>query len=89
MGSGPTQRPVRQQKIWNTRMGRWVNQHARGIALLDDSGQKTRLKYVFDISDTHPGRYRPKRPYIWQLKDFQQELIAETLLQSFGEGNGV
>ena len=84
-GQRPDATACASTKIWNTRMGRWVNQYARGIALLDDSGQKTRLKYVFDISDTHPGRYRPKRPYIWQLKDFQQELIAETLLQSFGE----
>lgn len=50
-------------RIWNERMGRWVNQYARGIALLDDSGSKTRLKYVFDLSDTHPGRSHPKRPY--------------------------
>lgn len=70
-------------RIWNERMGRWVNQYARGIALLDDSGSKTRLKYVFDLSDTHPGRSHPKRPYLWQLKEAQYELIVEGLVQVF------
>lgn len=63
--------------IWNRRMGRWVNKYARGIALLDDSGSKTRLKYVFDISDTHAGRYHPKRPFIWSMKEeYQDEVIT-------------
>ena len=47
-------------EFWNSRMDRWVNRGSRGIALLDDSGHKTRLKYVFDVSDTHPGRHRPQ-----------------------------
>lgn len=63
--------------IWNRRMGRWVNKYARGIALLDDSSSKTRLKYVFDISDTHAGKYHPKRPFIWSMKEeYQAEVIA-------------
>lgn len=40
-------------ELWNEKMFRWVNRGARGIALLDETGQHTRLRYVFDISDTH------------------------------------
>ena len=40
-------------ELWNEKMFRWVNRGARGIALLDENGHNTRLRYVFDISDTH------------------------------------
>ena len=37
---------------WNGKVGRWVRRGAKGIALLDDSRAKMKLKYVFDVSDT-------------------------------------
>ena len=45
-------------ELWNEKMFRWVNRGARGIALLDETGQHTRLRYVFDISDTHIDVYK-------------------------------
>ncbi len=57
-------------ELWNEKMFRWVNRGARGIALLDETGQHTRLRYVFDISDTHMvagGR----SPYLWQMQEHQ------------------
>ena len=39
-------------ELWNNKMGRWVNRGAKGIALIDDSTDLPRLKYVFDVSDT-------------------------------------
>ena len=39
---------------WNTAFGRWVNRGAKGIAVFEDStGESQRLKYYFDIADTH------------------------------------
>ena len=38
--------------LWNDRMGRYVKRGARGIALMDDSGDRPALRYVFDVSDT-------------------------------------
>ena len=35
-------------ELWNQKMSRWVNRGAKGIALLDDTGPRTRLRYVFD-----------------------------------------
>ena len=61
-------------ELWNEKMFRWVNRGARGIALLDETGQHTRLRYVFDISDTHMvagGR----SPYLWQMQEHQREEI--------------
>ena len=38
--------------LWNDKMGRYVRRGSKGIALVDDSGDRPRLRYVFDISDT-------------------------------------
>ena len=48
-------------ELWNQKMFRWVNRGAKGIALIDETTQKTRLRYVFDVQDTHMvngGRHR-------------------------------
>ena len=43
---------------WNREFGRWVNRGATGIAVFDgDTTGRARLKYYFDVSDTHPGRF--------------------------------
>lgn len=70
-------------EFWNKRMDRWVNRGATGIALLDDSGPKTRLKYVFDVSDTHPGRYHPQDPQLWQMQSAYEETVLESISNSF------
>ena len=38
--------------LWNEKMGRYVRRGSKGIALVDDSGDRPRLRYVFDVSDT-------------------------------------
>lgn len=38
--------------LWNKRMGRYIRQGAKGIALIDHSGDAPRLRYVFDVADT-------------------------------------
>ena len=40
-------------ELWNEKMMRWVNRGAKGIALLDETGTKAKIRYVFDIKDTH------------------------------------
>ena len=39
-------------ELWNKRMGRYVRRGAKGIALIDHSGDTPKLKYVFDVADT-------------------------------------
>ena len=54
---------------WNRRFGRWINKGAKGIALFDVSNKNyPRLKYVFDVSDTHEGEQAKEVP-IWHMKN--------------------
>ena len=65
-------------ELWNEKMFRWVNRGAKGIALLDETMQKTRLRYVFDIQDTHMVR-GGRSPYLWQIQEGQQAAVLNHL----------
>ena len=39
-------------EVWKNTMRRYVRRGAKGIALLDTSGDAPRLRYVFDVADT-------------------------------------
>ena len=70
-------------ELWNEKMLRWVNRGAKGIALLDEAMQKTRLRYVFDIQDTHKVK-GGRTPYLWQLQEKQQEALLNHLEEVYG-----
>ena len=75
-------------EVWNEKMRRWVNRGAKGIALIDDTGPRRALRYVFDVSDTHPVR-GGKTPYLWRMKEEQQEMILNHLADTYGlDGDG-
>lgn len=70
---------------WNQRFGRWVNRGATGIAVFDgDSIGRSRLKYYFDISDTHESRFSRPVP-IWTMRPEYESAVVEALENSFGE----
>ena len=54
--------------LWNEKMGRYVRRGSKGIALVDDSGDKPRLRYVFDITDTGT-REHSRTPWLWKLEE--------------------
>ncbi len=69
-------------ELWNEKMLRWVNRGAKGIALFDETWQNTKLRYVFDISDTHMvagGR----SPYLWKMQEHQREEILTHLAEVY------
>lgn len=69
---------------WNRKFGRWVNKGAKGIALFDVSNQNyPRLKYVFDVSDTHEVEQAKEVP-IWHMKDEYTDNVIKTLENTFG-----
>ena len=69
--------------VWTGRMGRYVKRGARGIALVDYSGDAPRLRYVFDVSDTGARRSsRPFRP--WSVNDANLSEVQLGLRQDFG-----
>ncbi len=75
-------------EVWNEKMRRWVNRGAKGIALIDDTGPRLVLRYVFDVSDTHPVK-GGKTPYLWRLKEEQQEMLLNHLADTYGlDGDG-
>ena len=70
---------------WNKRFGRWVNRGANGIAVFDgEHSGKQRLKYYFDVSDTHEGRFSRPVP-LWTVRSEYAPDIIEALDNSFGE----
>ena len=70
---------------WNKRFGRWVNRGANGIAVFDDAQSgKQRLKYYFDVSDTHAGRFSRPVP-LWTVRPEYAPDIIEAMENSFGE----
>lgn len=71
-------------ELWNQKMNRWVNRGAKGIALLDDTGPRTKLRYVFDIADTHLVR-GSRTPLLWNLDSHEHEqAILDHLADTYG-----
>lgn len=69
-------------EIWNKKMNRWVNRGATGIALLDDSSTRQRLKYVFDLRDTHLG-VNGRTPFIWRMQEHHTEPVLQHLIDTY------
>ena len=69
-------------EVWNDTMRRYVRRGAKGIALVDNSGDAPRLRYVFDISDT--GTRRSSRPFSpWEINDGNLAEVQLGLRQAF------
>ena len=69
--------------FWNEKMGRYVRRGSTGIALIDASGYKPRLKYVFDVSDTG-GKENARRINLWELKDAHTDSVSAMLERNYG-----
>lgn len=69
--------------FWNKKMGRFVRRGSTGIALIDTSGQKPQLRYVFDVADT--GEREHSRPmHLWQFRAEHEDAVAAALERSYG-----
>lgn len=53
--------------VWNNTMRRYVRRGSKGIALIDTSGDRERLRYVFDVSDTGT-RPNSRSLNLWELR---------------------
>ena len=69
--------------LWNDKMGRYVRRGSKGIALVDDTGDRPRLRYVFDISDTGT-REHSRTPWLWQLEEQHKGPVSAMLERSYG-----
>ena len=68
--------------LWNEKMGRYVRRGSKGIALVDDSGDRPRLRYVFDISDTGT-REHSRTPWLWQLEERYLDSVQAMLERTY------
>ena len=73
--------------LWNDRMGRYVRRGSKGIALVDDSGDRPRLRYVFDISDTGT-REHSRTPWLWKMGEEHAAPVMAMLERNYDVGGG-
>ena len=73
--------------LWNDRMGRYVRRGSKGIALVDDSGDRPRLRYVFDISDTGT-REHSRTPWLWTLNEEHTAPVMAMLERNYDVSGG-
>ena len=69
--------------VWNDRMNRYVRRGSKGIALLDDTGDRLRLRYVFDLADTGT-RSNSRDPWLWTLEDRHGIPVKAMLERCYG-----
>ena len=69
--------------VWNDRMNRYVRRGSKGIALLDDTGDRLRLRYVFDLADTGT-RPNSRDPWLWTLEDRHGIPVKAMLERCYG-----
>ena len=71
--------------LWNEKMGRYVRRGSKGIALVDDSGDRPRLRYVFDVSDTGT-REHSRTPWLWKLEEQHRDSVSAMLERTYEVG---
>lgn len=69
-------------ELWTNTMRRYVRRGAKGIALLDMTGDVPRYRYVFDISDTGT-RQNARTPFTWAICEENRAPIAAMLEKEY------
>ena len=73
--------------VWNDTMHRYVRRGSKGIALIDTSGDRDRLRYVFDVADTGT-RPNSRNLNLWQLREEHMESVSAMLERNYGIPSG-
>lgn len=68
--------------FWNEKMRRYVRRGSKGIALIDTNGDRPRLKYVFDISDTG-GRDNSRNVNLWEYRPEHNDAVTTMLERNY------
>ena len=69
-------------EIWNQTMRRYVRHGAKGIALLDMTGDVPRYHYVFDAADTGM-RKDSRSPFVWAVNEENSAAIGTMLEKEY------
>ena len=71
--------------LWNKTMRRYVRRGSKGIALVDNTGSRPKLRYVFDVSDT--GERENSRPVnLWSMREEYVPAVQDALERAYGVG---
>lgn len=74
--------------LWNKTMRRYVRRGSKGIALVDNTGSRPKLRYVFDVSDT--GERENSRPVnLWSMREEYVPAVQDALERAYGVEAGV
>ena len=68
--------------FWKDRMGRYVQRGSTGIALIDTSGYRPRLRYVFDVADTAP-RDAARNFTLWEMRAEHEAAVNSMLTEQY------
>ncbi len=68
---------------WTQTMNRYIHKGAKGIGLVDYSGDAPKMKYVFDISDTSE-RHNSRAINIWKCNPDAENDVIEALGSFYG-----
>ena len=68
--------------LWTNTMRRYVRRGAKGIALLDMTGDAPRYHYVFDAADTGM-RKDSRSPFVWTIKEENSAVIGTMLEKEY------
>ena len=79
----PEATAVASYEIWNQQMRRYIKRGSVGIAVIDNSGNGTRLRYLFDIADTGT-RQNSRTPNVWKMSREHEKAVAQDLEQQYG-----
>jgi len=79
----PDATAVASYEIWNEKMHRYIKRGAVGIAVLDNSGESVRVRYLFDIADTGT-RANSRTPNIWEMRREHENAIVQDLDRRYG-----
>ena len=79
----PEATAVASYEIWNQQMRRYIKRGSVGIAVIDNSGNGTCLRYLFDIADTGT-RQNSRTPNVWKMSREHEQAVAQDLEQRYG-----
>ena len=69
-------------EVWNEKMRRYIRRGRKGIALIDASGDRPEIRYVFDVSDTG-SRDDSRRPFLWQYRPEHEDAVTAALEREY------
>lgn len=78
----PDATAVADMRLWNKRIGRYVNKGTKSIVVFNTTENDLKLQYLFDVSDTNgPPHTLPK---VWQLNNETSNKLVDKLNHNWG-----